>query len=59
MNESFTSTVKAGRLIQMFGWVNLFLAVVIGALVAVLGTTDADVTGEWNALVFAWAGLAA
>jgi hypothetical protein len=57
MNESFTSTVKAGRLIQMFGWVNLCFTLAIGAMVAVLGTMDTDVTVEWDALVFAWAGL--
>lgn len=57
MNESFTSTVKAGRLIQMFGWVNLFFAATIAAMIALLGTTDPDLTVEWNVLVFMWAGL--
>jgi hypothetical protein len=46
MNGSLTSTVRAGRLIQMFGWVNLFFALAIGAMVAILGAAASEITVE-------------
>lgn len=57
MNGSLTSTVRAGRLIQMFGWVNLLFALAIGAMVAILGAAASEITVEWDAFVFVWAGL--
>jgi hypothetical protein len=57
MNETYTSTVKAGRLIQMFGWVNLFLTAFFGAMIIVFGVAPTDDTFEWDATVFVWAVL--
>lgn len=53
MRESFSSTVKAGRLIRMFGWVNLLFTVAIGAWVGTYAMMESGPAPEWDWTVFA------
>jgi hypothetical protein len=39
----------------MFGWVNLFLTAVAGAMLVTLGVAPGDDAVEWDAMVFFWA----
>lgn len=51
--DTFSATVKAGRLIRMFGWVNLTFTLGVIAAVGIVTLTDSELIPEWNWLVFA------
>jgi len=53
MSESLSSTVKAGRLIRMFGWVNLLFTILIAAAVAIFSIAGSEPIPEWDWLVVA------
>ncbi len=53
MSESLSSTVKAGRLIRMFGWVNLIFTIGIGAAVVIYSVGQNQSILEWDWIVFA------
>lgn len=53
MNESLSSTVKAGRLIRMFGWVNLIFTIGIGAAVIISSLAESQSILAWDWIVFA------
>ena len=53
MSESFSSTVKAGRLIRMFGWVNLLFTLLIAAAAAIYSIAESAPIPDWDWLIFA------
>ena len=53
MTDSFSATVKAGRLIRMFGWVNLAFTLALIAAVGVSTMAESDFNPGWDWIVFA------
>lgn len=53
MTDSFSATVKAGRLIRMFGWVNLIFTIGIGAAVGISAVAGSESIPDWDWIVFA------
>lgn len=52
MTDTFSATVKAGRLIRMFGWVNLALTLALVAAVGMSIVAESEFIPEWNWIVF-------
>ena len=57
MSESLSATVKAGRLIRMFGWVNLGFTVLMGVAVVVSSMTGSEPVSDWDWIALALAML--
>lgn len=53
MSDSLSSTVKAGRLIRMFGWVNLIFTIGIAAAIGISIMAESESIPEWDWTAFA------
>jgi hypothetical protein len=51
-SDTFSATEKAGRLIRMFGWVNLVLTVALIAAVGISIVAESEFVPAWDWIVF-------
>lgn len=52
MTDTYSATVKAGRLIRMFGWVNLAFTLGLVAAVGISTVAESEFSPEWDWILF-------